>query len=52
MEVKFINMKQDLLGLRDLSADEILNILETAKTMKKHLLAPKKRYIICKARRL
>ncbi len=36
-------MKQDLLGLRDLSADEILNILETAKIMKKHLLAPKKK---------
>lgn len=36
-------MKQDLLGLRDLSSDEITNILDNAKTMKKHLLASKKK---------
>ncbi len=35
--------KQDLLGLRDLSAQEILNILETAKEMKKLIQSPVKK---------
>ncbi len=35
--------KQDLLGLRDLSAQEILNILETAKEMKKIIQSPVKK---------
>lgn len=36
-------MKLDLLGLRDLSAEEIMNILETAKAMKALLLSPIKK---------
>lgn len=36
-------MKQDLLGLKDLSADEIMNILNTAKTMKMILQNPNKK---------
>ena len=36
-------MKQDLLGLKDLSAEEIQNILETAKTMKAVLKSPMKK---------
>lgn len=36
-------MKQDLLGLKDLSADEIKNILETAKSMKMVLMSPSKK---------
>ncbi len=35
--------KQDLLGLRDLSAQEILHILETAKEMKKIIQSPVKK---------
>ncbi len=35
--------KQDLLGLRDLSKEEILNILETAKEMKKIIESPVKK---------
>lgn len=36
-------MKQDLLGLKDLSADEIKNILDTAKSMKMILTNPTKK---------
>lgn len=36
-------MKQDLLGLKDLSADEIMNILDTAKSMKMILTNPSKK---------
>ena len=36
-------MKQDLLGLKDLSAEEIKNILETAKSMKVVLKSPSKK---------
>ena len=36
-------MKQDLLGLKDLSREEILHILDTAKSMKAHLTAPIKK---------
>jgi len=36
-------MKLDLLGLRDLSAEEITNILETAKTMKAIIQSPMKK---------
>lgn len=36
-------MKQDLLGLKDLSADEIMNILNTAKEMKKVVLSDNKK---------
>lgn len=36
-------MKQDLLGLRDLSAEEIKNILDTAKSMKTVLMSPSKK---------
>jgi len=36
-------MKLDLLGLRDLSAEEITNILETAKTMKAIIQSPVKK---------
>ena len=36
-------MKLDLLGLRDLSAEEITNILETAKTMKAIIKSPMKK---------
>ena len=36
-------MKLDLLGLRDLSAEEIINILETAKTMKAIIQSPMKK---------
>lgn len=36
-------MKQDLLGLKDLSAEEIKNILETAKSMKMVLKSPSKK---------
>ncbi len=36
-------MKQDLLGLKDLSAEEIKNILETAKSMKVVLTSPSKK---------
>lgn len=36
-------MKQDLLGLKELSADEIMYILETAKTMKLILQQPSKK---------
>lgn len=36
-------MKQDLLGLKDLSAEEIINILDTAKSMKMILTNPSKK---------
>lgn len=36
-------MKQDLLGLKDLRAEEITNILETAAEMKKVILSPNKK---------
>lgn len=36
-------MKQDLLGLKDLRAEEITNILETAAEMKKVILSPDKK---------
>lgn len=36
-------MKQDLLGLKDLRAEEIINILETAAEMKKVILSPNKK---------
>ena len=36
-------MKLDLLGLRDLSAEEIKNILETAKSMKAIIMSPNKK---------
>ena len=36
-------MKQDLLGLKDLSAEEIMNILDTAKSMKMILTNPSKK---------
>ena len=36
-------MKQNLLGLKDLSAEEIMNVLETAKQMKKVVKSPDKK---------
>lgn len=36
-------MKLDLLGLRDLSAEEIMNILQTAKSMKEIIKSPNKK---------
>ena len=36
-------MKQNLLGLKDLSAGEIMNVLETAKQMKKVVKSPDKK---------
>ena len=36
-------MRKDLLGLKDLTAEEIKNILETAKSMKKIVQSPKKK---------
>lgn len=36
-------MKQDLLGLKDLSAEEIMNILKTARNMKKEIEKPVKK---------
>lgn len=38
-----INMKKDLLGLKDLSAEDIMNILETAREMKLRLTQPIKK---------